>query len=216
MDKFTEFPKMARLSREMIVTEKIDGTNAQIRIAPLANDDPIPEHSLGVFQIDGKLHYMAAGSRTRWITPKDDNFGFAAWVESNFEQLKTLGVGRHFGEWWGKGIQRNYGMSERRFTLFNVSRWCPHDQEPQVIPSADPTVVKRQDRLPECCHLVPVLYWGNFDTNRINECLTYLRDHGSQAARGFMKPEGVVAFHIAGNVGFKKTLDNDNLPKSLL
>lgn len=217
MDKFTEFPKMARLSREMIVTEKIDGTNAQIFIARAENPPLVPKETLFAWNdSDGKLCYMLAGSRTRWITPETDNYGFAAWAQKNAFELSKLGVGRHFGEWWGKGIQRNYGMSERRFTLFNVSRWCPHDQEPQVIPSADPTVVKRQDRLPECCHLVPVLYWGNFDTNQINECLTYLRDHGSQAALGFMKPEGVVAFHIAGNVGFKKTLDNDNLPKSLL
>jgi H+/gluconate symporter-like permease len=30
-----------------------------------------------------------------------------------------------------------------------------------------------------------------------------------------MKPEGIVVFHTAGNVGFKKTLDNDGIPKSL-
>ena len=30
--EFLEFPKMARLSREIIITEKIDGTNAQILI----------------------------------------------------------------------------------------------------------------------------------------------------------------------------------------
>jgi hypothetical protein len=29
MNEFVEFPKIARLSREMIITEKIDGTNAQ-------------------------------------------------------------------------------------------------------------------------------------------------------------------------------------------
>ena len=47
---------MARLSRECIVTEKIDGTNAQLLIAELANDEPIPAHSLGVFDHAGKLH----------------------------------------------------------------------------------------------------------------------------------------------------------------
>lgn len=30
--EFMQFPKMARYSREVIVTEKIDGTNAQICI----------------------------------------------------------------------------------------------------------------------------------------------------------------------------------------
>jgi len=32
MNNFLKFPKMARYSRECIVTEKIDGTNAQIYI----------------------------------------------------------------------------------------------------------------------------------------------------------------------------------------
>lgn len=31
---FQEFPKMARLSRECVITEKIDGTNAQILVTP--------------------------------------------------------------------------------------------------------------------------------------------------------------------------------------
>jgi hypothetical protein len=39
--------------------------------------------------------------------------------------------------------------------------------------------------------------------------------HGSMAAPGFMKPEGVVVFHVAGNVGFKKTIEDDESPKSL-
>lgn len=206
---------MARLSREVIITEKIDGTNAQLLIAELANDEPIPAHSLGVFDHGGKLHYMAAGSRTRWITPEVDNAGFAAWVACNFEQLKTLGPGRHFGEWWGQGIQRKYGMTEKRWSLFNVSRWCLHDEEPQKIPTADPRIVKMQDVLPPCCHLVPVLRRGIFSTEMAESALHELRERGSLAAPGFMKPEGIVVFHVAGNVGFKKTLEKDEMPKGI-
>ena len=206
---FKPFPKMARLSRECLITEKIDGTNAQILIADIDADRIIPAHSLGVFDHDGKLHYMAAGSRTRWITPQDDNFGFAAWVARNFDQLKTLGPGRHFGEWWGRGIQRNYGIDDRRFSLFNVSRWCLHGEEPQQIPTADPRVVKLQDVLPPCCHLVPVLRRDLFSTVMAESALHELRERGSLAAPGFMDPEGIVVFHTAGNVGFKKTLKGD-------
>lgn len=103
---FVEFPKLARAARQCIITEKIDGTNAQVYIS----DDGFT---------------MKVGSRTRWITPQDDNFGFAAWVEANREELMKLGPGRHYGEWWGSGIQRAYGLpkGERRFSLFNVSRW---------------------------------------------------------------------------------------------
>jgi hypothetical protein len=38
--------------------------------------------------------------------------------------------------------------------------------------------------------------------------------NGSRAAPGFMQPEGVVVFHIAGCVGFKKTVAKDDEPKS--
>jgi len=67
---FREWPKIARLSREIIVTEKLDGTNAQIIISD-----------------DGTQ--IAAASRTRLITPEDDNFGFAGWVERNREGCPT-------------------------------------------------------------------------------------------------------------------------------
>ncbi len=186
---------MARLSRECIITEKIDGTNAQILITE-----------------DGQ---MLVGSRTRWITPQDDNYGFAAWAYAHRDELMQLGVGRHFGEWWGQGIQRKYGMNERRFSLFNVSRWCLHDETPQIIPTADPRIVKTQDMLPSCCHLVPVLYRGNFDTNMCEAALIDLKVNGSYAAPGYMNPEGIVVFHVAGNVGFKKTLEKDEQPKGL-
>jgi hypothetical protein len=186
---FTGFPKMARLSRECIITEKIDGTNAQILITE-----------------DGGFF---TGSRTRWITPQDDNFGFSAWAHRHKDELMQLGPGRHFGEWWGRGIQRNYGLSERRFSLFNVIRWCLYGLTPQPIPTADPRIVKTQEILPQCCHLVPVLYRGMFSNLAADMELHKLEKWGSIAARGFLKPEGIVVFHIAGNVGFKKTIGND-------
>lgn len=175
--EFVEFPKMPRLSREIIVTEKIDGTNAQIFI--------------------GENGEFLTGSRTRWITPENDNFGFSAWAHNNKDELMKLGPGRHFGEWWGSGIQRGYGLNEKRFSLFNVSRWD-----------------NAEDR-PACCHVVPTLYRGNFDTARIEGVLSVLSADGSAASPGFMKPEGIVIFHVAGRVGFKKTIEKDDVPKSL-
>src|SRR6478736_2373219 len=184
--EFIEFPKMARLSREVIVTEKIDGSNAQICITD-----------------DGQI---LAGSRNRWITPQSDNFGFAGWVERNKEELLQLGPGRHYGEWWGNGIQRRYGMKEKKFSLFNTQRWCRHDEEPVIISSPNSSMIKYQERLPKCCDLVPVLYKGVFDTNKIEEVLEDLRINGSKAAPGFSDPEGVIVYHIAAGIGFKKTI----------
>jgi hypothetical protein len=190
---FIDFPKMARLSREIIVTEKMDGTNAQICI--------------------GENGEFMAGSRTRFITPDDDNFGFAAWAYENKNNLLNLGPGRHFGEWWGQGIQRGYSLTERRFSLFNVVRWVLHGQEPAVVPTQDPRVSRTQEVLPECCGLVPVLYKGIFSEVQIDIALQDLRIRGSHASRGFMNPEGVIIFHIAGNTGFKKTIEKDDAPK---
>jgi len=196
MQEFTAFPKIARYSRECIVTEKIDGTNAQIFIGE-----------------DGEF---LTGSRKRWITPEDDNYGFSRWAHDHKGELLTLGPGRHFGEWWGGGIQRGYGLEngEKRFSLFNVVRWCLHGQEPQPIPTLDPRITRTQDVLPACVGIVPILWRGEFGQLDMVYLLENLSSEGSKAAPGFMRPEGVVAFHLAGNVGFKKTIEKDEQPKS--
>ena len=194
---FIEFPKMPRFARDCIITEKIDGTNACIYITESGE--------------------FFTGSRTRWITPDQDNHGFSRWAHEHKGELVLLGPGLHFGEWWGSGIQRGYGLAkgEKRFSLFNVQRWCLASEEPQIIPSADPRVVKMQSVLPPCCHLVPVLRRSNFSgVSRMAESAMHeLRERGSLAAPGFKKPEGIVIFHIAGNCGFKMTLEKDDQPK---
>lgn len=174
--EFVGFPKISRFSREVIVTEKLDGTNAQIVVNDTMTD-------------------LRAGSRSQWITPLNDNMGFARWVHENKEELLKLGPGQHFGEWWGQGIQRKYGLSEKRFSLFNVSRW------------ADPMT------RPTCCNVVPELWRGNFDDLNTNELLAKLASGGSVAAPGFMNPEGIVIFHVASGALFKKTLDHNDEPK---
>ena len=122
--EFQPFPKMARLNREMVISEKIDGTNAQVFITPISKDSQDPFCIAYWYGPDASTWGLYAGSRNRWLQPgKSDNYGFAAWVLANVEELKKLGPGRHFGEWFGRGIQRNYGLTERRFSLFNVARW---------------------------------------------------------------------------------------------
>ena len=121
-----------------------------------------------------------------------------------------LGPGRHFGEWWGQGIQRGYGLKEKRLSLFNTIRWCLHGTEPQQIKTQDPRIVKYQDVLPACVGLVPVLWRGVFNTDAVNEALRNLARNGSSAAPGYFSPEGVVVFHVSGNVGFKKTIIKDD------
>jgi hypothetical protein len=201
--EFVEFAKIPRLSRDMIITEKIDGTNGCIYIA-----DDGPEHP-------GAEPIFLVGSRSRWITPEADNHGFAKWAYEHRSELMGLGPGRHFGEWWGSGIQRGYGLrgGDKRFSLFNVTRWCLFGSEPQQIPTGDPRQVKMQDVLPACVGIVPVLYRGMFNEGEIHKALDMLLMRGSMAAPGFMDPEGVVIFHVAGNLMFKKTIKGDDVPK---
>jgi hypothetical protein len=166
------FPKIQRLKRTVIATEKIDGTNAQIYITD-----------------DGAEIF--AGSRNRWITPENDNFGFARWVQENREELLKLGPGRHFGEWWGSGIQRNYGLKEKRFSLFNSGRWSNPEQRPA------------------CCHVVPVLAIREDFGDALEHAKAVLVN-GSVAAPGFMKPEGVVLFHPRSGAIYKWTFEGDS------
>ena len=198
---------MARLTREVIITEKIDGTNAQVVIAAIG--DLTPKEGPCVVAVDAERGWcLLVGSRTRYITPSDDNFGFAAWCRDHASDLFTLGHGRHYGEWWGSGIQRGYGLpkGEKRLSLFNTTRWALHGTELQP----------GQDVLPPCVGLVPVLYRGLFHEAKVDNYIEKLRHEGSVAAPGFMDPEGIVVFHTASNTMFKKTVKKDEQPKSLL
>jgi hypothetical protein len=178
---FQEFKKIPRLSREIIVTEKIDGTN-------------------GVIYLDNHCN-VYAGSRNRWLWCEyqdkiyNDNMGFANWVKEHKTELKLLGRGFHYGEWYGKGIQRGYGLQEKRFALFNTVKWVNNPY------------------LPFCCEVVPIIGKLEFNTEKIAVLLEWLKVHGSTAVPGYMKPEGIVIFHAASGRLFKKTIENDEKGK---
>lgn len=185
----------------MTITEKIDGTNGAVIIKKFDSDDPLPSTAQLVSGNDpeapGALYLVAAQSRRRVITPHNDNHGFAGWVWENAEYLASnLGEGHHYGEWWGVGIQRGYGMSKRVFSLFNIRKWGH--------------VAFANDQL----RTVPVIYRGNFCDYLVDEALHTLRENGSLAAPGYTNPEGVCVFHEDSNQVFKVTLANDGHPKS--
>lgn len=144
--EFQAWPKIPRWENETyVITEKIDGTNGCIVISDSGD--------------------IFAQSRSRLLTESSDgdNYGFCKWVRGNKDQLLSLGVGYHYGEWWGQGINRNYGMKERRFSLFNI--WI---------------------EIPECLSRVPVI------EDTYEKSWNRLMEEGSIAAPGFMKPEGFV------------------------
>lgn len=179
--EFVAWPKIARLNRPMFVTEKIDGTNAAVVVTE-----------------DGEVY---AQSRTRVITPGDDNHGFASWVFEHHDELRDqLGPGRHFGEWWGSGIQARYKghipQGEKRFSLFNVSRWTANDDDSWRCIEAP------------LCFVVPTLIEDClFDTELIAESIEWLKK-GSYACPG-AEAEGIIVWHSAGRDYYKVTLLKD-------
>lgn len=219
--EFQPFPKIARLSREITVTEKIDGTNAAIGVAPIWGDQEARARKLAdpavvaTAVIDDDLYAVYAQSRKRLIRPGkgNDNHGFAGWVVDNAPVLAAvLGPGLHFGEWYGRGIQRGYGTSLEEgaggkfFALFNTKRWTYEDgHHPLVELSEVPGLTT-----------VPVLAWAStFNMAVVESALRGLEATGSYVTggEGFDQPEGVVVYHKHSNTLFKRTFENDEAGK---
>lgn len=173
--RFEAWPKTLQISKvlgNVTVTEKIDGTNACL-----------------VFDADGN---MFAQSRNRVITPASDNQGFARWAYRYQEELfHILGEGRHFGEWWGKGIGRKYGMEHNVFSLFNVGRFYKTgpDGLDSMSTRAQGTSIFDQ------VSAVPHLFTGEYGSDAMKAAVTDLQDNNSKAAAqhgiDFADPEGV-------------------------
>lgn len=191
---FHSMPKIPRLNRACIVTEKIDGTNALV-----------------IVHEDGRVE---AGSKKRLLVPgEQDNYGFRAWVDAHADELRLLGPGLHRGEWWGQGIGRKYGGREKTFSLFNVTHWKSANQtwiecSDWVQYLADKEIERTV--APTCCDVVPVLrLLPRMDALQVDGVVAMLRGVGSFAAPGFDRPEGVVVFHTASQELFKVTLEKD-------
>jgi hypothetical protein len=169
--EFKAWPSIPRAEPfRVTVTEKIDGTNACVIIK------------------DGSI--VGVQSRKRLITPEEDNYGFAAWVESNTNDLLNLGEGYHYGEWAGPGIQKNpHGLLEKRFFLFNTFRW--NDQNPNR---------------PKCCSVVPILFDGVLEPDTVKNILRGLKELSNEN----YDPEGVVVYYHATRSYTKHTIKNPN------
>lgn len=181
---FEPWAKIPRLRNEVVtITEKLDGTNGQVCVTP-----------------EG---YVFAGSRGRWLVGADakgkpnDNYGFRVWVEENKNELVKLGVGRHYGEWFGYGIgPRGYGLPNKRFALFNTFR--PKESLPPVVEN------------------VTILYQGTGMglTEIVARIMDDLKTTGSKHVPGYMRPEGIVVYSSLTKTRYKVLCENDDGPKS--
>lgn len=169
--EFKAWPKIPRENPfKVTITEKINGTNACIII-------------------DGGA-VVGVQSRKRLITPEDDNYGFAAWVAANEEELLSLGDGYHYGEWAGEGIQKNpHNLAGKHLFLFNTFRW--NEDNPN---------------LPECCDVVPVMFIGELESDTIE----YQLNHLEATALDAETPEGIVVYYHAFRKYTKHTIISPN------
>lgn len=212
LDVFAPWPKIPRLRRNIIITEKIDGTNAQISIRPYPGQRDIQDDPRDIFveDADGDCWFVRAGSRTRWLTTEHDNAGFFLWVHAYANLLvPLLGEGRHYGEWWGRKVQRTYNLDHNRFSLFNVTRWRTDITTPGPLEWDAKIAGINLD-------VVPVLAAGSWSDELVDGALTKLRNYGSVAAPGYDNPEGIVVFHAASRSTYKVLLENDDTPKGLV
>lgn len=171
---FKEWPKIPRYKGlHVIITEKIDGTNACV-----INDD---------------LTVVGTQSRSKIITPENDNYGFANWVKSNGEVLVQLGRGYHYGEWAGPGIQKNpLNLEHKTFFLFNTKRWT----NPEIAPyfPVHPQLTT-----------VPVLYEGDYSEVDVNKIMVELRE---RRIKDGQFPEGIVLYFPVMDAMMKYTYDH--------
>lgn len=228
MADYPAFPKVHRWNREVVISEMIDGTNGQILITKLEDSHPSVPLLVEVDCEDG-VFAISAGSRKRWLTPRSDNHGFAAWVKDNaYALVAALGVGRHYGEWYGQGIRRGYGLHERRFALFNGSELLgraatfgpaglPLEVIAELAKVAIPdlhnaSVTPGLPGLEVATVLARVPMLDLHDT--LARELFKLRVFGSAHVPGYLMPEGLVLRHTAGNHLYKVPLEGAARPKN--
>ena len=114
---WAEYHNVQPRKRRFLGTVKLHGTNAGISLTP-----------------DGDLLFR---SRSRVITPDDDNHGFAKAMASSHDEIRQMlspfagdEMATVFGEWCGSGIQSNVGISalEKMFVIFALrvgGEWKP-------------------------------------------------------------------------------------------
>lgn len=172
--EFKSWSKISKFRKETyVITEKIDGTNGVIHI--------------------GENGEITAGSRNRWLTITDDNFGFAKFVEDNKEELLKLGHGYHYGEWYGLGIQRGYSLKEKKFALFNTSKW-------------------NEETKPICCEVVPLIDIRQALGIDLEFYIRELKRQGS-LINGFNNPEGICIYTVEAGKYYKMLCEHDELHK---
>jgi hypothetical protein len=177
MVDFKAYPKTHRIGTEQYtITEKVDGTNGVVYVHKAKPAD---------FRVGKDRSYVKAGSRSRWLeddgSKKWDNHGFGEWVMENERALIELPEGFHYGEWYGRGINRNYGLKDRRFMLFDYARYDKLITNNNILGDLIETETVLAD--------VVTYDYLSIAIKLNSACLSV---EGSVHVRGFSDPEGLI------------------------
>ena len=203
--EFKSWGKTPRLFRDIVITEKMDGSNCAIIFEDVTTEDVENTPSTELIVRGAYLYRVGAQSKNRLITPgkTTDNYGFAAFVYAHKEELfDLLGVGHHFGEWWGDGIQKRYQVQYRVFSLFNTAKH--KDTFLRLKDEAGRDVMIER---------VPVLYEGPFSEEAVKASLDSLNKYGSLGHPFNPNPEGIVIYHTQSKQVYKVTRDGNDAGK---
>jgi len=194
MSEYPKYPSIERFENiYSIISEKVDGTNGLIEI-----------------EYDDGLLAVRFGSRNRWLTLSSDNAGFMNFFAMFAKKiaivpdiLRAKAVNeldnrnkvcsnpiRIYGEWYGKGIQRGYGLDTKYFMPFHtiLAEALIEANVPNIMPPH-------------------IMYTGKFDKQIADDMMNLLRTHGSGVTPGYFNPEGIVVYFPTYQFCLKDTFE---------
>lgn len=130
MTEFKKYPSIEQY-RNIVKQVKMHCKHNQIPLPTLEFTGTVKLHGTNAAIVfNPKTGEVGAQSRNSFITPENDNAGFAAWVKSNEYSLKKV-FGKFnikenayiYGEWCGGNIQKGVGINglDKMFVVFNAS-----------------------------------------------------------------------------------------------
>ena len=207
---YPSFSSIERLENiYCVISEKIDGTNGLIEIQNKANNSNT-----------GSM-IVKFGSRNRYISFSDDNAGFANFFRHYEKKFKNMAKEiiassynedsqtdeiptenyplRIYGEWFGKGIQRGYGLDDKYFMPFS-SFYAEH-----MIKAGIPNIM-----------MPNIMYTGKFSLEVVDNCMNCLTS-GSfhNLITNYDNPEGIVIYFPKYNFRLKQTFEGSKWERNI-
>lgn len=184
IENIGNFPDIFTDGEEIVITEKIHGTNCRVGLILYAGagDVATPTFMAGSHSVRRK-EFDAQGARSRYWFPFDfpEVKELLEHVFNQYSQQPVL----LFGEIFGSGVQdMQYGQKGLAFRAFDISvggRYLDYDEQ---------NALSKQFRV----QMVPVLYKGPFSVAKVNELVdgpTTVCD-SSDINESFKGREGVV------------------------